>query len=94
MGLALGTILGLEAQSHWHDAQPLCSQGGCDDQGYRLWSDARHNAALSTIAFSIGGAAITGSVVLWLTAPPWVASMRVGGAATSDSRGVVVRAEF
>jgi hypothetical protein len=92
VAVGLGALFGLEARSEWANAQPRC-QGGCDEPGYRSWSDAKTSASLSTIAFSVGGAAIAGGVVLWLTSPLPAASIRVGAAAGGES-SVKIGSEF
>jgi hypothetical protein len=94
VGVAVGAFFGLEAQNGWRDAQPRCLQNVCDDQGYRAWTDATRNATVSTIAFAVGGAAIAGGAVLWLTAPAAVGSVHVGGAASRGMARVVVGADF
>ena len=85
--VGLGALFGLEAHGQWADAQPRCA-GGCDDQGYRSWTDSKRSAALSTLAFALGGVAVAGGVALWFTVPSFAASVRVG--ATADG----VRLQF
>jgi hypothetical protein len=71
VGLALGAVAGVEANSNYHDALSACGNGtacapGSSGLGYR--SNAGTWADVSTIAFIGGGAALAGGAVLWLTA--------------------------
>jgi hypothetical protein len=70
VGLAVGGAFGLVAISKENDAttnhcprQPLC-----DAQGVQLGKDAKSAAAVSTVAFAAGAAALAGGIVLWFTA--------------------------
>jgi hypothetical protein len=67
-GLAVGTALGLSAQSNWDEAN--CPNNVCvtrDDQ--TLAESAKSRADWATVAFSAGGALVVTGVVLFLTAP-------------------------
>jgi hypothetical protein len=70
VGVGLGTIFGLGASSKWSDAKSHCSAYpyGCDAEGLDARSSANSKATISTVAFIVGGAALTGAAVLWFTA--------------------------
>jgi hypothetical protein len=88
---AFGITFGLQARTEWSEARPHCANG-CDDGGYRSWSQAKDHATLSTIALAIGGAALTGGIALWLTAPSSRPTVRMG--ATADRIRLTIGAEF
>ncbi|MEO6420860.1 MAG: hypothetical protein ABIP39_15715 [Polyangiaceae bacterium] len=71
VGAALGTVFGLNATSKHNDAKANCNadQSACTSMGVDQMKDARSAATLSTVAFIVGGAAIAGGAVLYLTAP-------------------------
>ena len=71
VGAALGTVFGLNATSKHSDAKANCNadQSACNSTGAGQMKDARSAATLSTVAFALGGAAIAGGAVLYLTAP-------------------------
>ncbi|MCB9577825.1 MAG: tetratricopeptide repeat protein [Polyangiaceae bacterium] len=71
VGIGVGTFFGLDAISKNDDAKSHCPRGTvCDDQeGVSLTDDAKKAATVSNIAFAVGGAALVGGVVLFLTAP-------------------------
>lgn len=71
-GLAVGVGLAVSAGSLWSDAQEACpTESRCpDDRGQELSSEALQHGNLATAAFVVGGAALAGSALLWLTAPP------------------------
>jgi hypothetical protein len=71
VGVAAGSYFGWKASSAWSDAKAGCSRfpAGCTDASVDQGNDARSNGNLSTVAFAIGGAALAGAVVLWVTAP-------------------------
>jgi hypothetical protein len=79
VGAALGTVFGLNATSKHSDAKANCNadQSACNSAGAGQMKDARSAATLSTVAFIVGGAAIAGGAVLYLTAPK---KERAGGA--------------
>jgi hypothetical protein len=96
-GVAVGTVFGLTAMSKNNDAmQPQNCRTAtlCTASGLALTSDAKDAATLSTIAFSVGGAALVGGGVLWFTAPSrhatGVAALRVRPALTPSYGGVSV----
>jgi serine/threonine-protein kinase len=70
VGITVGTIFGLIAKSKNDDALTHCVSGNlCDETGLSLTSDAKSAAAVSTVAFVVGGAALIGGAVLFFTAP-------------------------
>jgi len=69
VGVAVGTVFGLRSMSKHNEAERACPGECSDSSGAELWSDARANGTVSTIAFAVGGATLAGGVVLWLTAP-------------------------
>jgi hypothetical protein len=70
VGVGVGAVFGLGASSKWSDAKSHCSAYpyGCDAQALEERSSANSKATLSTVAFIVGGAALTGAAVLWFTA--------------------------
>lgn len=70
VGVALGTVFGLQSVSKHSDAEKKCP-GACTDQaGVDLWNDARSAGNLSTIAFAVGGVGLATGAILWFTAKP------------------------
>lgn len=69
-GLGLGTVFGLQAKSAWSDAKSHCPSYpyGCDPEGIDLHASANSKAAVSTVAFVAGGAALAVFAVLWFSA--------------------------
>lgn len=70
VGLGLGTVFGLSASSKWSDAKSKCTDYpyGCSPESLDDRSSAKSKASVATVAFIVGGAAIAGAAVLWLTA--------------------------
>jgi hypothetical protein len=70
VGVALGTVFGLQASSKWKDAKEKCSDYpfGCGDDGVSMADDAKSAATISTIGFIAGGVCLAGGAALWLTA--------------------------
>jgi hypothetical protein len=70
VGVVVGSVFGLKASSDWDEAKSDCNPyPKCGPEGAQLGDDASSAATISTIAFVVGGAAIAGGLVLWLTAP-------------------------
>lgn len=70
LGVVLGSVFGLNAQSTWADARDNhCQNTVCDATGVTQNQDAKSSATASTIAFVAGGALLAGGAVLWFTAP-------------------------
>jgi hypothetical protein len=102
-GLALGSFFGLEAMAKNNDAllpRNCPTSTKCYDAGLSLTSDAKTFATASTIAFSVGGAAVLGGAILWLTAPsssaapPGSASLRIVPDAAPSYAGALLRGRW
>jgi hypothetical protein len=98
VGLGVGALFGLKANASLGDsnANGNCLGDHCNAAGTQARNDALGAATVSTIAFVVGGAAIVGGVVLWLTAPqPEGARVGVTGATmTGRDASVVVGGSF
>ena len=72
VGVGIGAVFGLGASSKWSDAKAKCTAYpyGCSQESLDARSSAQSKASVATIAFIVGGAAIAGGAVLWLTAGP------------------------
>jgi hypothetical protein len=70
VGVAVGTIFGLQASSKWSDAKDKCSDYpyGCGDDGVSLADDAKGASTISTIGFIAGGVCLAGGAALFFTA--------------------------
>jgi hypothetical protein len=72
VGVALGTVFGLDAKSKNDQAlepQNCRTTMYCTQNGLSLTDDAKSAALASTIAFGAGAAALVAGAVLWFTAP-------------------------
>jgi serine/threonine-protein kinase len=73
VGVGIGSFFGLKTISTWQDAKSHCRGTGeplqCDQRGIELRDSAHSSGTISTIAFSLGGAALAAGAVLWFTAP-------------------------
>jgi hypothetical protein len=88
-GIAAGIVGGVfgvlaiwkndEAATHCSLASPEI----CDTEGVALGSTASQHATTSTVLLSVGGAALIGGIVLWVTAPSKKAVPAAGAHATS-----------
>ncbi|HVG86437.1 MAG TPA: hypothetical protein VM820_18060 [Vicinamibacterales bacterium] len=68
VGLGLGAFFGVQAMGKKSDAG--CDGNACPDATSKsLYEDAQSAGTISTIAFAIGGVALAGGAVLYLTAP-------------------------
>lgn len=86
VGLAVGSIYGLQARSRNDDSAAHCRTTTlCDAEGLSLRNDAHRFATVSTIAFVVGGAGLIGGTVLVLTSKPSGPTVRVGLAASGIS---------
>jgi tetratricopeptide (TPR) repeat protein len=65
----LGVGLGLRAQSFKDDAAEVCPMNPCarSDEANELLDRGKTNALYSNVAFGVGGAAVLGAAVLWIT---------------------------
>jgi len=80
VGIAVGSVFGLQAMSKHNDATNACPNACADAAGVKLWDDARSSGNISTIAFAVGGLGLLGGGVLWFTAKSGSASsVGVGG---------------
>ena len=72
-GVAVGSVFGLVAKSKFSQSNQNshcnASTDRCDPTGLGLRSDGMSAATVSTVAFLVGGAAVAGGLVLYLTAP-------------------------
>jgi tetratricopeptide (TPR) repeat protein len=104
VGLGAGTVLGLMAKSKYDDSKEHCrpaDENLCEAQGVELRDDAMSLGTMSTVGFVVGGAALAGAGVLWITSSDSkeAAHGRAGslraGLQMSPSRGsVVLRGSF
>jgi serine/threonine-protein kinase len=72
VGVGLGVVFGLSAKSKLDDsnADGHCKPDNhCDATGYQARNDAKSAATLSTLLFAVGGVALAGGTVIYLTAP-------------------------
>ena len=73
VGLAVGAVFGLRAKSKKDQslANGHCPNDPnvCDQTGFDLRNQARDAATISTVSMIVGGAALAGGIVLFLTAP-------------------------
>lgn len=85
-----GGVFGLIAKSKNDEAlesQNCPTSSRCNPSGLELTDDAKSSALVSTILFAVGGAAVVGGGIVFLTAPHRSAS---AGASTTK-RGLYVR---
>lgn len=69
-GLGAGTVLGLMASSKFEDSKKQCNpadENRCDAEGVSLRDDAFTLGNWSTVSFIVGGVALAGAGVIWLT---------------------------
>jgi hypothetical protein len=93
-GVVVGSIFGLETLSKHSSALQQCQGNACSPAGLQDVSDGKSAGNVSTVAFAVGGAALVGGVVLWLTAPSratTVGSLSVTPLAAPGSGGLVLR---
>jgi hypothetical protein len=92
-GLAVGGIFGGIAMSKKNDAR--CDGNVCaSEEQSSTYKSAQKAGTVSTIAFAVGGAALAGAVVLYLTAPkaPSTGAASLGAQASIGPGAVEVRA--
>jgi hypothetical protein len=68
-GIGVGSAFGLTAKSTYDKSDAHCNGDHCDPTGHDFRQSAFSKAEVSDIAFGVGGAALVGGVVLFLTAP-------------------------
>ncbi len=95
-GVIVGSIFGITAINKNSDAEELCPKGDvCDDpEGVTLTDDAKSAALVSNIAFGVGGAALIGGAVLYLTAPTETTALRAVPAIARDSAFIQLGGRF
>jgi serine/threonine-protein kinase len=65
-----GTVFGILAYSNHASSEDECGpRGACTSKGRDLRDKALDQAAVSTVAFGIAAASVTGALALWFTAP-------------------------
>jgi hypothetical protein len=74
VGVAIGSVFGLQARSNNNEALGMCPTGTCATleilaRHDRLVTDATQERTRAIVAFAAGGAVLIGGVVLALTAP-------------------------
>jgi hypothetical protein len=99
VGIAGGITL--SARGKYKDALSdhcLGSTSMCDATGLEITHDARHTANIATVVTLIGGAAVIGGVVLYLTAPKGSVveehALRIGPAVGTDGASVILGGTF
>ena len=103
VAIGVSSYLTLSARSKYNDALKAHCGGvtnGCDDVGLEATHDARHQANLATVVFSVGLAAVGGGVALYLLAPKHhaehadEASLYVVPSVTPEGGGLVLGGGF
>jgi hypothetical protein len=99
IGIAGGITL--SARGKYKDALSAHCMGStsmCDDEGVEITHDARHTANIATVVTIIGGAAVIGGVVLYLTAPKGGRveehALRITPAVGADGASVILDGRF
>jgi hypothetical protein len=70
VGIAVGSVFGLEAIARKSESNDHCHDGNhCDQTGVDSRSAASTDATISTVTFGLGIAALAGGAVLYFTAP-------------------------
>lgn len=83
VGVVIGAVFGAMTLSKTSAAKEHCSTDDppqCDPEGLTLYGDAKTTANVSNVALAVGGAAVIGGVVLFLTAPAGEAKRAEQGA--------------
>ncbi|HEY4158370.1 MAG TPA: hypothetical protein VGM29_09740 [Polyangiaceae bacterium] len=71
VGVAVGSIFGLQAMSNHADAKGHCAGAACSDSaGFTSAQDAYKDGTISTVAFAVGLVGLAGGAALWFTAKP------------------------
>ncbi|MFZ5893699.1 MAG: tetratricopeptide repeat protein [Myxococcota bacterium] len=70
VGLAVGTVYGLQASSKWDDAKKGCTDYpyGCSGKAVDEGDQAKKFGTLSTVGFAVGAVGLAAGAVLWFTA--------------------------
>jgi hypothetical protein len=71
VGLGLGTAFGLVRNARLDDAKSRCPNWptSCPESARDPQDSAKSAGTIATVSFAVGGAALIGAAVLWLTAP-------------------------
>lgn len=94
-GIVAGSVLGAMAKSTWSDAQEACpARVACSRQAHDQSVTALSLGHGSTVAFAVGGAALAGAVVLWVTTPSPRAAVRVTPVAGPGVFGISAGGSF
>jgi hypothetical protein len=93
LGVVLGSAFGLQAISKRDSAAQACPERCADPSGVSMWHDAGTAGNVSTAAFVLGGAALAGAAVLWLTGRPSGPENRAAAIAVGPG-GVTVRGRW
>lgn len=82
VGLGVGGALGFQAKAKNDDSASHCGINGvandCDAAGVALRKDAKSFGTFSTVSFALGGAALLGGTLLYVTAPSQKMTVGVG----------------
>lgn len=88
--IVLGAVFGVKASSTWSDAKEACGDGCVPgSRAYQLREDARGQATIATVSMVVGGLAVAGGAVLFLTAPRDDASPLARGVIRAATHGLV-----
>ena len=89
IGLGVGAGFAVSAKSQYNTSLGNCEPSNpdvCNGTGVSQRNDARSAGNIASVAISVGGAALAGGAVIWLTAPrggqPASSSARIGIAPT------------
>ena len=100
LGLGLGAVFGIRAKSLKNDSNGpgLCEEATnkCTPQGIEKRDEALGSATLSTILIVLGGVAVAGGAVLYLTAPTTgkTAGIVLAPSLSAKEGGLIVRGTF
>lgn len=103
VAIGVSSYLALSARSKYNDALAAHCGGmtnNCDATGLKDTHDARHQANIATVVFSVGLAAVGGGVALYLLAPshhaekPDEAALYVVPSLSPDGGGLVLGGGF
>ncbi|MBA3458358.1 MAG: tetratricopeptide repeat protein [Deltaproteobacteria bacterium] len=97
VAVGVASALTLSARGKWKDAideHCMGSTSMCDPTGLDITADARSRANKMTIVAIVGGAAIIGGVVLYLTAPSSETAVRITPVVTDDGAAVFLGGGF
>jgi hypothetical protein len=93
-GVAVGTVFGVEALSKHSATQQECQGNVCSSSGLQDVDSGKSAGNVSTVAFSVGAAALVGGAVLWLTAPSGrssTGSLRAAPMVARDGAGITIQ---